>query len=201
MKRLVLVSFLSVVLASAVVLAAGDPERGKSKTGQCVACHGSDGNSVNPQWPKIAGQSAQYIYKQLQMFKQKQRVNPLMNPQTAALSDQDMHDIAAYYQSQATSPGAADEKLLKLGEAIYRGGIPQEGVPACMSCHGPSGGGNPAANFPRLSYQHATYVAQRLKNYRSGKEVYPGAEIMSGVVKRLSDEDIEAVASYVQGLH
>ena len=189
------------VLAIPNAFAVGDAERGKTKTAQCVACHGVNGNSVNPQWPKIAGQSTQYIYKQLQMFKKKQRVNPLMNPQVAALSEEDMHDIAAYYAAQATSPGATDEKLLELGQAIYRGGIPQEGVPACMSCHGPKGSGNPAAGFPRVSYQHAVYVEQRLRNYRDGKEVYPGAEIMSGVVKRLSNEDIKAVSSYVQGLH
>ena len=198
MRLLVFLSFLCVCVAAS---AAGDPERGKMKAAQCVACHGTDGNSVNPQWPKIAGMAEQYIYKQLRMFKQKQRVNPLMNPQASMLSDQDMHDLAAYYRMQAPSPGATDEKLLKPGEAIYRGGIPEEGVPACMSCHGPNGSGNPPAGFPRLSYQHAAYVAQRLRNYRDGKESYPGSEIMTGVVARLSDEEIEAVSSYVQGLH
>ena len=199
MKLLV---FLTLLCTTTVAAAeAGDPERGKTKTAPCVACHGANGNSVNPQWPKIAGQSKEYIYKQLQMFKLKQRVNPLMNPQVAALSEQDMRDIAAYYESQAPSPGATDEKLLELGQAIYRGGVFKKGVPACMSCHGPAGGGNPAAGFPRVSYQHSVYVAQRLRNYRDGKEVYPNAEIMSGVVNRLNDAEIEAVSSYVQGLH
>ena len=196
-----LLPLLASIAFAGTATAEGDPERGKAKTAQCVACHGPDGNSPNPLWPKIAGQSERYIYKQLQMFKRNERVNPLMNPQTAALSEQDMHDLAAYYSSQTASPGATDEKMLELGQAVYRGGNPEEGVPACMSCHGPKGSGNPAALFPRLSHQHAAYVAQRLRNYRDGKETYPGAEVMSGVVKRLTDEEIEAVAAYVQGLH
>ena len=181
--------------------ATGDAGKGKAKSVQCVACHGVDGNSVNPQWPKIAGQSAAYIYKQLQMFKQMKRVNVLMNPQAGMLSEQDMHDLAAYYSSLKRSPGATDEELLEAGQLIYRGGIPDKGVPACMSCHGPRGSGNPAALFPRVSYQHATYSSQRLRDYRDGKVTYPGAEIMSGVSTRLSDEDIRAVAAYLQGLH
>ncbi len=201
MKPLMSLSLFASVAFATVAAAEGDPERGKTKTAQCVACHGQDGNSTNPLWPKIAGQAPQYIYKQLQMFKQNQRVNPLMNPQAAALSDQDMHDLAAYYSSQTASPGATNEKMIELGQAVYRGGNPEEGVPACMSCHGPRGNGNPAALFPRLSHQHAAYVAQRLRNYRDGKETYPGAEVMSGVVKRLTDEEIEAVSEYVQGLH
>ena len=201
MKPLIVLFLLGVAAVVGVASAAGDAERGKTKTAQCVACHGVDGNSINPEWPKIAGQSPQYIYKQLQMFKNKQRVNPLMSAQVAVLSEQDMHDIAAYYAAQPTSPGATEESLLELGQAIYRGGIPEEGVPACMSCHGPTGSGNPAAGFPRVSYQHANYVEQRLLNYRDGKETYPGSEIMNGVVRRLSDEQIKAVSSYVQGLH
>lgn len=201
MKAAVLFLPIGLLWAAGLAIAAGDPEKGKAKSAQCVACHGVDGNGVNPQWPKIAGQSAAYIYKQLKLFKQMQRVNPLMNPQASVLSEQDMHDLAAYYESQETSSGAADEKLLELGQLVYRGGIPEKGVPACMSCHGPRGSGNPAALFPRLSYQHATYTAQRLRDYRDGKVTYPGAEIMSGVVSRLSDEEAEAVASYIQGLH
>ncbi len=202
MKPLTLLSLPAIALAGTAAAAdAGDPERGRTKTVQCIACHGPSGNSANPQWPKIAGQSKEYIYKQLQMFKQRQRINPLMNPQAAVLSEQDMRDVAAYYESQTVSPNATDENLFELGKAIYRGGIPEEGVPACMSCHGPSGSGNPAAGFPRLSHQHAAYVAQRLRNYRDGKETYPNAEIMSGVVGRLNNDEIKAVSSYVQGLH
>ena len=199
--RLIGPAMLILAWSGGFAASAGDAEQGKAKSAQCVACHGVDGNSVNPQWPKIAGQSADYIYKQLQMFKQMQRVNPLMNPQMANLSEQDMHDLAAYYASQAMSPGAADERLVEAGQLIYRGGIPEKGVPACMSCHGPSGSGNPAALFPRLSYQHATYTAQRLREYRDGKADYSGAEVMSGVSERLNDKEIEAVASYIQGLH
>ena len=192
---------LMLVWSGGFAVSAGDAEQGKAKSAQCVACHGADGNSVNPQWPKIAGQSAGYIYKQLQMFKQMQRVNALMAPMVANLSEQDMHDLAAYYASREMSPGAAAEQLVEAGQLIYRGGVPEKGVPACMSCHGPRGSGNPAALFPRLSYQHATYTVQRLREYRDGKADYPGAEVMSGVSTRLSDEEIEAVASYIQGLH
>ena len=201
MKRFTLLFLLSFTLMGNFALAAGDIAKGQAKSAQCVACHGVDGNSTNPLWPKIAGQSAQYIYKQLEMFKMKIHINPLMNAQAATLSEQDMHDLAAYFSSQKTSIGTTDEKLLELGQKVYRGGIPDKGVPACMSCHGPKGGGNPAAHFPKLSHQHAAYVAHELRDYRDGKEEYPSAKIMSGVVSRLSDEEIEAVASYVQGLH
>lgn len=178
----------------------GDIAAGETKSAACVACHGAQGNSTNPEWPKLAGQGAKYIVKQLQLFKSHQRVNPLMNSQVATLSDQDMLDIAAYFAAQEPAPGAADESLLALGESIYRGGIADKKVPACLSCHGPDGMGNPAAKFPRLSFQHAQYLATRLKAYRA-EEDYAGAEIMNGVAQSLSDEEIKAVASYMQGLH
>ena len=188
------------LVAFSALATAGNMELGKQKSAQCVACHGPDGNSVNPQWPKIAGQSAQYIIKQLNFFKNNERINPLMNLQALRLSEEDINNLAAHYETQTTSPGAADESLFELGQSIYRGGNPKVGVPACISCHGPNGAGNPAAGFPKLSYQHATYTAARLKKYRSG-EKYSGAEIMNGVSTFLSDQDIEAVASYIQGLH
>ncbi|MBC6414385.1 MAG: cytochrome c4 [Chromatiales bacterium] len=188
-------------LAMSVVGAQGDIEQGKSKSMQCVACHGPDGNSVNPQWPKIAGQSAQYIIKQLQHFKKSERVNPLMNPQAAALSDDDIKHLAAYYESMVRSPGAADEALVAAGEKLYRGGNSESGIPACISCHGPNGKGNPAAGFPNISYQHAMYTVERLKKYRSATENYPGSEIMNGIAAKLTDDEIEAVSSYMQGLH
>ncbi len=194
---LVVLSFL----LSAMVGAQSDVELGKSKSMSCAACHGPDGNSVNPQWPKIAGQSAQYIIKQLQHFKNNERVNPLMNPQAAALSDDDMKHLAAYYESVVRSPGAADEKLVEAGEKLYRGGNAESGIPACISCHGPNGKGNPAAGFPNVSYQHAVYLIERLKKYRSAAEAYAGVEIMNGIAAKLTDEEIEAVSSYMQGLH
>lgn len=188
-------------VASSMVVAQSDIELGKSKSMPCAACHGLDGNSVNPQWPKIAGQSAQYIIKQLRHFKNNERINPLMNPQAAALSDDDMKHLAAYYESVARSPGAADEKLVAEGEKLYRGGNAESGIPACISCHGPNGKGNPAAGFPNISYQHAAYTIERLKKYRDASENYAGVEIMNGIAAKLTDEEIEAVSSYMQGLH
>ena len=193
--------FLSIVFALvSTVATAGDIALGAQKSTQCVACHGSDGNSGNPQWPKIAGQSAQYIVTQLNFFRENERVNPLMNPQVSLLSDDDVQNLAVYFESQTTSPGATDPDLLEMGQNLYRGGNPKTGVPACISCHGPNGAGNPAAGFPKLSYQHAAYITDRLKKYRAG-EKYSGAEIMNGVVIYLSDTEIKAVASYIQGLH
>lgn len=189
------------LLASSFVWAQGNIEQGKSKSMPCIACHGTDGNSVNPQWPKIAGQSAQYISKQLQHFKKQERINPLMNPQAAALSDQDIADLAAYYESIPRSPGAADKNLVETGEKLYRGGNTENGIPSCISCHGPNGKGNPAAGFPNLSYQHAAYTVERLHKYRSGKDTYVGSEIMNGIAAKLTDAEIEAVSSYIQGLH
>ena len=200
MRYRICLIFMSFLL-SGMVGAQSDVELGKSKSMVCAACHGIDGNSVNPQWPKIAGQSAQYIIKQLQHFKNNERVNPLMNPQAAALSDDDIKHLAAYYESVARSPGAADEKLVEAGEKLYRGGNAENGVPACISCHGPNGKGNPAAGFPNISYQHAAYTIERLKKYRSAAESYTGVEIMNSIAAKLTDEEIEAVSSYMQGLH
>ena len=181
--------------------AQGDVEQGRAKSQSCVACHGADGNGVNPEWPKIAGQAAAYLYNHLQFFKNGERVNPLMNALVAGLSDQDLHDLAAYYASMQASPGAAAETLVESGRHLYQGGNAQTGVPACIACHGPRGNGNPAAGFPKLSHQHAAYVANRLRNYRDGAYTYPGAEIMNGISARITDEEIEAVSSYIQGLH
>ena len=188
-------------LLSGTVAAQSDAELGKSKSMACAACHGIDGNSVNPQWPKIAAQSTQYVIKQLQHFKNNERVNPLMNSQAAALSDDDMKHLAAYYESIERSPGAADEDLVEAGEKLYRGGNAESGIPACISCHGPNGKGNPAAGFPNISYQHAAYSVERLKKYRSAMESYTGVEVMNGIAAKLTDEEIEAVSSYMQGLH
>ncbi len=189
------------LLVCGLAWAQGDAGRGKEKAQTCVACHGIDGNSSNAEWPKIAGQSANYIYKHLQFFKNGQRVNPLMNPLVADLSDRDLHDLAAYYESMKTSPGAADKTRVEAGKMIYQGGNSQTGVAACIACHGPRGNGNPAAGFPKLSHQHALYTANRLRNYRDGAYSYPGVEIMNSVSAPLSDEEIEAVASYIQGLY
>lgn len=192
------------------VQAAGDAEAGKAKSQPCAACHGVSGVSVNPAWPNLAGQGEKYLVDQLQLFKEKVRVNTLMNPQAENLSVQDMQDIAAYYSSQTTNKGSADpdkdfqgEKLHVIGERIYRGGNAETGVPACMSCHAPDGVGNVAAKFPALAGQHAIYTAAQLRSYRSGARYQPddNLNMMKDIATYLSDTEIDAVAEYISGLH
>lgn len=179
----------------------GDPQAGAQKAAPCAACHGPNGNSVNPQWPKLAGQHANYLARQLRLFKSGARNEPLMMGQAAGLSEQDMKDLAVYYTGQDTQFGVADEALAAVGKALYFGGNPEEQVPACSGCHGPAGLGNAAAGYPRLSGQHAAYVAARLRAYRDGKVADTlQAQIMAGVVAGLGDRDIEALAGFVTGL-
>ncbi len=179
----------------------GTAQAGAKLSSTCAACHGPDGNSSNPAWPKLAGQGAPYIYEQLMLFKNGKRQNAIMAGQVANLNEQDMRDLAVYFSQQANSGGVADESLVGKGAKIYRGGIPEDNMPACSGCHGPSGLGNPAAQYPRLSGQHAPYVSAQLKAYRSGeRNNYRNGKIMSAVVEDLSDEDIQALATYVEGL-
>ncbi|WP_275097949.1 c-type cytochrome [Sedimenticola hydrogenitrophicus] len=198
-KWLVSVSILlAMVVGSAQ--AAGDAEAGKTKSATCLACHGVDGNSANAVWPKLAGQHPSYIKKQLREFKGGVRKNDLMSPMAMPLSEQDMDDLAAYFSSQAQTPGSAAADQVELGETIYRGGNAATDVAACMACHGPSGMGNPAADFPRISGQHAAYLEKMLKDFRSGDRSNDNAKMMRNVVARMTDKEIAAVAQYVQGL-
>lgn len=188
--------------AQAESLVQGSIEAGKAKSITCNACHGADGNSLNAVWPNLAGQNAPYIQAQLMAFKSGVRNNALMSSQAMMLSDEDMADLAVYYESL---PGAvqsvADEKLLVRGEALYRGGDKEKGVAACLACHGPTGRGNPAAKYPALNGQHAAYTALQLNAYADGSRVGAGkVQIMQDIASRLDAEDIEALASYVQGL-
>ena len=190
--------------------AGGDSELGKQKSAPCAACHGVDGNSVNPAWPNLAGQGEKYLADQLKLFKDKIRINTLMNPQAQNLSEQDMLDLAAYYAGQTPVIGHADpdkefqgKKLYKIGERIYRGGNPETGVPACMSCHAPDGAGNEPAKFPRLAGQHAVYTATQLRAYRSGAryQIDDNLNMMKEISTYMSDTEIDAVAEYIAGLH
>ncbi|MGH8194992.1 MAG: c-type cytochrome [Woeseiaceae bacterium] len=180
----------------------GSAEAGKAKSVTCAACHGADGNSVNPAWPNLAGQSAKYLLQQLQAFKSGARSDPLMTAQAMMLSDADMQDLAVYFSSQQSAPKTvADPAAVDKGEALYRGGDDQRGVAACMACHGPTGRGNPAATYPTLRGQYATYVATQLRAYAAGKRKSdePTA-VMRDIASRMTEDDILAVASYVQGL-
>lgn len=189
--------------ASAQSLVDGDADAGKAKSITCAACHGAEGNSANPLWPNLAGQHAKYIVNQLGAFKEGKRVNALMSSQAMLLSEDDMANLAVYYEglTRATQP-IADPDLLDRGEALYRAGNAETGVAACIACHGPKGVGNAAAQYPSLSGQHAAYTEKTLKDYRSGeRQSVAGNNAMNDIASKLTDDEIKALASYVQGLH
>jgi cytochrome c553 len=201
MKKLVVIAATCAVIGSATAaLAAGDPTAGKAKSATCAACHNADGNSANPQYPKLAGQSADYLLKQLQEYKSGARANAIMAGMVAPLSPQDMEDLAAYFATQQIARAAADPALAPVGEAIFRGGNLTSGVSACMACHGAVGAGNPAAKFPALAGQHAEYTEIQLKAFRVMERANDAGQMMRGVAARLTDAEIKAVASYIQGL-
>ena len=192
------------LLVSLPVLALGYAEAGQSKAAVCAACHGVDGNSVVPNWPKIAGQHADYLERQVGLIKNGNRPVPEMAGIVINLSDQDMADLAAYFSDQDRSAGLTDEALLANGELLYRAGNSETDVPACMSCHGPAGEGNPLSGYPALAGQHSVYSEKMLKGFRTGQtwgDDDASSNIMTDVTKRLTDDEIKAVSSYIQGLH
>ena len=178
----------------------GGPAKGQALSSTCAACHGTDGNSPAGDWPKLAGQHASYIVKQLQDYKSGARENAIMAGMAAALSEQDMQDLAAYFSSQQTKYGTADPEYVALGEEIYRAGIKQTGVPACMACHGPAGKGNPAANYPALAGQHATYTETQMQQWKTETRANDTNAVMRTIAGPMTNEQIKAVSSYVQGL-
>lgn len=208
--RLRMAAALLAVAAGAVPAAEqGSAEAGAGKVTICLACHGVNGNSTNPEWPSLAGQNAAYTSQQLVAFKDGKRVNPLMTPQAQMLAAQDIADVAAYYAQQTPAGLEADPSYWKAGEALYRSGDTQRGIPACMACHGPAGRGNPAAGYPALRAQHAVYTTKQLNDYASENRyrdaagnvnAAPNAAMMVAVAKRLTPEDIRNVASYMQGM-
>jgi cytochrome c553 len=192
------------LLMSLPVFAAGDANAGQAKSAICAACHGADGNSVVPNWPKIAGQHASYLERQLGLIKGGERPVPEMAGIVMGLSDQDMADFAAYFASQTTKAGLSDDALRATGEQLYRAGNSATNVPACMACHGPAGEGNPLAAYPAVAGQHSVYTEKMLKGFRAGSmwgEDDASSKIMTEVTLRLTDDEIKAVANYMQGLH
>ena len=183
--------------------AQGSAEAGRAKSATCAACHGVDGNSVTPDWPMLAGQHASYIVRQLRAFKNGERTDVTMKPFADMLSEQDMLDVAAYFAEQTPAPKGADPALAGLGQQIYRGGIPARGVAACIACHGPTGSGNPLAAYPRISNQHAAYTTKQLNSYASGdrRSDVDLNQMMRNVAGLLFEDEIRALASYVQGLN
>ena len=199
-RALFIVSLAACFLAAqagAQSLVSGSVDAGKARSTVCSACHGQDGNSVNPLWPNLAGQHATYIVNQLTTFREggknpdtAARSDPLMTPQAMQLSDEDIANLAVYFESlPAPAMPVADASTV------------DKGVPACFACHGPTGRGNPAAGYPSLKGQHATYTAKQLRAYASGSRQSDGkTRIMRDIASRLSEDEIVAVASYVQGL-
>jgi len=180
----------------------GDAAAGQAKAALCAACHGPDGKALQAEFPNLAGQGAKYIVKQLKEFKSGARNNAIMLGMVASLSEQDMADLGAHYESLPAADGIAEDREdLKLGESIYRGGITAASIPACSACHGPSGKGNPAAAWPALAGQSSTYLEQTLKHFRSEERANDPNAMMRTVAKRLSDSEISALANYLQGLN
>ena len=189
------------ILGASNAHAAGDAVKGSTiATTVCVACHGADGNSVITMNPKLAAQHPEYITKQLKNFKSGERKNAVMSGMVANLTDEDMANLGAYFGSQKANGGAAKSNGPgSLGEKIYRGGLPGIGLPACASCHGPTGSGIPV-HFPRLAGQHAEYTVNQLKIFRSGERANDSAQMMRMIAAKLSDNEIAAVSDYIQGL-
>ena len=194
---------LLVVLAGSAAAQSGSPEAGEAKALTCTACHGPDGNSVTPIWPSLAGQHEKYTVRQMQAYQAGERTDAGMQGIAATLSDEDIRDIAAYFATQTMAPKGANPDLVERGERIYRGGIPERGIAACIACHGPSGLGNPMAGYPRVSHQHADYLATTLRNYQSGVRRSDVAlnQMMRNVAELLLEDEIVALASYMQGLN
>lgn len=189
------------MLGTVSVHAAGDASKASQTASQvCAACHGADGNSAIAMYPKLAGQHPEYLTKQLDDFKSGARKNPVMAGIAATLTPEDMVNLGAYFAAQPPKGGVAKSNGPgSLGEKIYKSGIPGAGVPACASCHGPNGAGIPV-QFPRLSGQHADYTVAQLKAFRAGERDNDGAKMMRMIASKLSDQDIAAVADYIQGL-
>jgi cytochrome c553 len=192
----------------AVPHATGSAEEGSGKAAVCLACHGSNGNSTNPEWPNLAGQNAVYTAEQLQLFRARVRNNPVMAPLAATLNDDDIADLAVYYETQTPAGLEADPSYWQAGETLYRNGDSLRQIPACVACHGPLGRGNPAAGYPALRAQHSVYTMKQLTDYanearyqsQGAKIEARNAHMMVTIAKRLSPEDIRNLASYIQGL-
>ncbi|NNE37175.1 MAG: cytochrome c4 [Gammaproteobacteria bacterium] len=186
-------------------MAQGDPDAGAQKVQSCGICHGADGNSMNPMWPKLAGQHPEYTVKQLNDFKTGNRSNPQMSPMAAALSEQDMMDIAAFYGLQTPAetqvPASMNESEVELGQKVYRAGDATKNLASCMACHGPRGMGNSAAGYPMLAGQHAAYTAAQLQAFKNSSRANDANSVMRDIALKMSDQEIEAVSEYLQGLY
>ncbi len=199
--------FSAAIAASLLVImsgahAAGDAEAGKTKAIACGGCHGMDGNSMVPTFPKLAGQNEKYIVNQLQAFKANEtRKNEIMIGFSAGLSEQDMKDIGAFYFTQNLSAAAPhDASKLELGREIYKGGNLQTKLPACQACHGPKGAGNPGTGYAQVGGQYADYTKAQLMAFKSGERANDEKAMMRDIAKMMTDEEIDAVSQYIASL-
>ncbi len=200
--RVFVTGLLLVLGMASLAQAAGDPKAGQAKTAVCAGCHGADGNSAVPNFPKLAGQGERYLVKQIGDIKSGARVVVEMTGLTDALTEQDIADIAAYYASQNTTVGKAKPDLVAAGEKLFRSGNMAKGIPACTGCHNPSGKGNAPAGFPKVGGQHAQYIENQLNNFRSGDRTNDGeSRMMRDIAANMSDAEIKALASYISGLY
>jgi cbb3-type cytochrome c oxidase subunit III len=198
MKKLLISLIISVGLMSAAQ--AGDAVAGKTKAATCGACHGADGNSLAPSFPKIAAQGERYLVKQITEIKNGDRQVPQMMGFVAGLNETDIADISAYFASQNTASGAADPALVEAGKRLFLAGNSATGVPACIACHSADGKGIAAAGFPRLAGQHAAYTETQLKAFYSGERNNDANNVMRDIASRMHMNEIKAVSSYIQGL-
>lgn len=189
------------LISAMPVMAAGDAAAGKGKAAVCAACHGADGNSPSNMFPKLAGQGEAYLVKQMTEFKDGTRQNAVMAPMVAALTEQDMADLASFYASNKVTEGGTPEELVEAGQIVYRGGNKESGVPACMACHGPTGVGMPAAKWPALSGQHAAYLEAQLNAFASGARNNDSSSMMRDIAAKMTADEIKAVSAYASGLH
>ncbi|WP_462179296.1 c-type cytochrome [Pseudoalteromonas gelatinilytica] len=186
----------------------GDVNAGKEKSTTCAACHGPDGNAPVNIYPKLAGQHADYIYKQLKDLKlgmtsggKEGRMDPVMSGMAMPLSDQDMKDLAAYFSSLNMSEGATPKDVVEVGQQLYKAGDAERGIPACAACHGPRGNGTSLAKFPKISFQHPEYIKSQLVKFRDGTRNNDLNGMMQDIAKKLTDKDIEVLSKYLGGLH
>lgn len=202
-KLLYFINFLLLSVFS-LNISAGNVEKGKEKSATCITCHGDAGVSVNPAWPKLAGQHASYTASQLYEFQKGangKRNNAVMHGIAITLSNTDIEDLSAYYASLDNSIGVTDDKYVTLGQSIYRGGNLEYKIQACIACHGPNGQGNLPAAIPSLSGQHSTYIYTQLKNFQSKKRSNDPNKMMRNIVYRMSEDEMKAVSEYIEGLH
>ena len=193
---------LTIPFFAILLLGLGNIQSGKEKAETCIACHGEDGNSVVGLWPSLAGQNINYLKKQLRLIQSGERPIAVMNGQVDGYDDQDLEDMAAYYASKKNKIGEASADLVEQGFKLYYAGSLEKGIPACTACHSPRGRGNSPAGYPLLSGQKTEYISKTLKDYRLGdRQDSEQSEIMVSIAYKLDDKEIEALASFINGLY